>query len=85
MVADGRFYFQLMLSCLNHRLASFATNPNRTYHDPGFGHHGEHRYYEENVTTVGLHPGLAFRSDHESLDQILAHEVELYFEFARDT
>lgn len=81
LVADGRFYYQLMLSCLEHGLASFAT-PKDTYrnHDSlGFGSHPKHQYHEADTTSVGLLPGLAFNAPHDTIDALLAKEVALFF------
>jgi len=81
LVADGRFYFQLMLSCLEHGLASFATPPDLYRHSDslGFGQYPKHQYHESGTTTVGLLPGLAFNASHETLDAVLAREVALFF------
>jgi hypothetical protein len=81
LVADGRFYFQLMLSCLEHGLASFATPPDlyRQANSLGFGQYPRSRYHESGTTTVGLLPGLAFNANHEILDTLLAREVALFF------
>lgn len=79
LVADGRFYFQLMLSCLKHKLATFSTVPDRSYYDTEFGQHASLRYHELNTTAVNLLPGLAFKADHETLEKLLAHEVEQFF------
>ena len=78
LVADGRFYYQLMLSCLEHGLASFATTPNR-YSEEFFGQHPKQQYHENDTSSVGLLPGLAFNSNHETLDALLAREVALFF------
>lgn len=80
--ADGRFYLQLMLSCLKYKLASFSTVPNRSW-DEGFGCHQAQQYHEFDTAEVGLLPGLAFKSDHENLEKLLAHEVEQFFKVTR--
>lgn len=83
LVADGRFYFQLMLSCLKAKLASFSTQADHISHELNFGHHQEQHYHELWTSTVGLYPGLAFRSDHATLEKLLSHEVELFFKITQ--
>jgi len=82
LIADGRFYLQLMVACLQQGLASFSTVPDRVYHDAGFGHHPKNLFHEVGTLDVGLHPGLAFNSDHLTLEALLAREVERYFSVA---
>ncbi len=78
LVSDGRFYFQLMLACLDSGLASLSTHDVR-YRDYSFGEHKELRYSEIDTANVGLLPGLVFRSDHETLERVLAEQVALFF------
>lgn len=83
LFADGRFYLQIMLSCLKHKLATFSTVPDRSYYDTEFGMHAGLRYHEINTAAVGFLPGLAFKSDHETLERLLALEVERFFDLTR--
>lgn len=80
LVADGRFYLQLMLACLKHELASFA-GPADYYHqrDLAFGVHPRKQYFESHTQSVGLLPGIALHADHETFEGLLAREVASFF------
>jgi len=78
LVADGRFYVQLMAACLKHKLASFAAKDSFS-HTQEFGVHREHDYYETDTQSVGFRQGLVFRSNHENFELVLAQEVETFF------
>jgi hypothetical protein len=86
LVADGRFFLQLMLACLRDGLASFTTDDTHYYYRNekiGFGIHPQARYYEKNTSKVGLSPGLVFSASHERFEKLLAEEVSLYFQHAQ--
>ena len=76
LVADGRFFVQLMLTCLNKGLASFAST--ESYRED-FGVHRHLRYWEHGVEDVGLVPGVVFNAKHDVLEALLAEEVDTYF------
>jgi hypothetical protein len=81
LVADGRFYIQVMLACLKQKLASFSVIADRHYYgeETPFGQHPSNMYYEVGTKGVGLQPGLAFRADHTTLETLLSQEVSTYF------
>lgn len=79
LVADGRFYIQLMAACLQHRLASFSIR-DRFSRSQDFGVHHSHDFHETDTQTVGLRPGLVFRSSHDNFEELLAREVETFFQ-----
>lgn len=79
LVADGRFYIQLMAACLQNGLASFAARDSFT-HERSFGVHPSHSYYETDITSVGFRRGLVFRASHEDFEKLLATEVERFFQ-----
>jgi hypothetical protein len=81
LIADGRFYMQLMTACLKNSLASFAPKDSFSV-GRDFGTHQEHSYYETDVQTVGFRQGLVFRSNHENFETVLAREVETFFKHA---
>lgn len=83
LVADGRFYMQLMLSCLNHGAATFSAPEGYSYGQDGFGVHTRRQYFEKGITSVGLRQGIAFSCDHESFEHLLAQEVGLYFKLTQ--
>jgi len=83
LIADGRFYIQLMLACLNHKLASFSTAQRSYYNDDQFGIHHSSQYHENDIEEVGLFPGLAFNSDHTTFEALLSNQVSFYFELIK--
>lgn len=82
LVADGRFYLQIMLSSLRNELASFSTLSEHHYYGekPDFGKHPANLYHEAGTSNVGLTSGLAFRADHTTLETLLSKEVSTYFD-----
>lgn len=81
LVSDGRFYMQLFLACLKKQIASFSTNSDRYRdHDLGFGHHPSLQFFERDTATIGLLPGVAFRSSHDEFEKLLAEQVSLFFQ-----
>lgn len=84
LVADGRFFLQLMLACLKVGAATFAVPGGYQYaRDLGFGVHGSRQYFEDCTADVGLRPGIAFKADHEGFEKLLAEQVELFFRLTR--
>ena len=75
LIADGRFYVQLLAACLKNRLASFARKD--SFSVRGFG--VCHDYYETDTQAVGFRPGLVFKSGHTEFEALLAQEVETFF------
>lgn len=82
LVSDGRFYAQLMAACLQNKLASFGARNRYAYEDE-FGVHASLQYYETDIESVGLHPGLVFRATHATFEELLATEVERFFRITR--
>jgi len=81
LLADGRFYLQVMLACLNEGLASWS--PTKDWGDPLFGEHKALAFAEYGTTDAGYLPGLAFMAEHEELEALLAREVTTYFELTK--
>lgn len=85
LVADSRFYAQLLMSCLQYKLASYTMTDNHSFsynRDDTFGVSSTIGLVEHNTATVGLLPGIAFNSKHEAFEQLLAQEVGIYFQVA---
>jgi hypothetical protein len=82
IIADARFYIQLMASCLQHGLASFAAESGYSY-SRDFGIHENQNYFETDIQDVGFRPGLVFRSSHENFEKLLATEVEKFFRLTK--
>jgi hypothetical protein len=80
LLSDGRFYLQLLLACLEQGLASWSNARDR-YHYGGeeFGKHSSLMFYEKDTADVGLAPGIAFKSSHAQIEELLASEVDRFF------
>lgn len=78
--ADGRFYLQLMLACLEAGLASWASSfSSYSYsNDRKFGVWGKD-FEEDGCADAGLLPGVAFKATHEALEALLAEEIATFF------
>lgn len=86
LVADSRFFLQLMLACLRDGVATFTSPAGYHYNrDLGFGVHSSRQYIEDSISDVGLRPGIAFNADHETFEKLLADEVERFFAICKGT
>lgn len=83
LVADGRFYLQLLVACLRDGLASWPAGDRDRYRDPPFGVHGRFALREESTSEVGLERPVAFEAGHQDLERVLAAEVQRFFETVR--
>ena len=83
LLADGRFYMQLMLACLSAGLASWSVTDFSGYRDQPWGCHKELRFSEEGVEGAGMLPGIAFKAEHATLEALLAEEIALYFDLTK--
>jgi hypothetical protein len=89
LVADGRFYVQLLIAALDKGLASFPGTDlvyHRSYHR-GWGYqegrgfdleHGE-RYKETPLESIGLQHAIAFSATHPVFEAFLAEQVTAFF------
>jgi hypothetical protein len=75
--SDGRFYLQVMLACLDKGLASWSGD-GRYYHSQPFGQ-GRLKFADHLNPCLGFSRGIAFNSQHETLESLLAEEIALYF------
>jgi hypothetical protein len=82
LVADGRFYIQVLLSALTRGLASFPGNDIRRswYHQEGWGVHSHFGFHAQGLDTVGLEHTICFSCSHDVLERFLSEEVESFFE-----
>lgn len=83
ILADPRFAMQLLVSALQHGLATFTTE--MTYSSYGrsrspFGQTEHLRYTEVRPEAAGYQPGLAFKASHADLEALLAKQVKTYLE-----
>jgi hypothetical protein len=83
LLADGRFYLQLMMACLGAGLASLSVDSYGGYHGPKFGRSGSTGFVETNTAAAGFLPGVAFNAGHEAIETLLAQEIAIYFQLTR--
>jgi len=85
LVADGRFYAQLMLSCLSEGLASFRITDRHAFYreEQEFGVHRRQNYFEFDTSDVGLLSGIAMSADHIQFEKLLAREVGTYMQLVK--
>ena len=78
--ADGRFYVQLLLACLRDGVASWTSPLERHRRDERrWGINPKLQFFERGTTGVGLLPGLAVSTSHETLERLLAAQVSKFF------
>lgn len=86
ILADGRFYMQIMLACLSQDYASWSTasaSKRSSYDGAPFGENGDLGFVEDYADGSGLLPGLAFQATHEQIEAVLADEVESYYQIIK--
>ena len=82
--ADGRFYLQLMLACLEAGHACWSHDSySGGYRDRKFGFNIDLGFIEQGVATAGLLPGVAFKAPHEAIETLLASEIDTFFKMTR--
>jgi hypothetical protein len=85
LLADPRFYMQLMLACLRDGLASWSVDRyGPSWGREEFGRHQRLKFREEGTARAGLLPGIAFHADHPTIEELLSREVERFFEIVGD-
>lgn len=92
LIADGRFYLQLLCGALDKGLASFPSNNIRysygNRHDWGHGRHGfnvvvggiESRHNGPEIADLNLLHAISFGATHEDFEEFLAQQVTTFFE-----
>jgi len=85
LLTDRRFALQLLVACLRKGLATVSCErrSSRSYYtrEP-FGELSRLGYMEVRPEAAGYQPGLAFLSDHETFERILAQEVATFLSVA---
>lgn len=88
LVADGRFYLQLLVAALDVGFASLPGSDLKYNPDRGeWGHHRSHcfnvqlggSYDRLQLGDVGLAQAISFKASHESFESFLAEQVTSYF------
>ncbi len=83
LLADGRFYLQLLLACLTEGLASFSCERGGYYRERLFGVNPAFQFVEKDTGSVGLLPGIVFKSSHSAIEAVLAEQVSVFFKMTR--
>lgn len=83
LIADGRFFLQVMLACLRKGLATFSADLSGTYNETPFGEHRRHGFAEDFEDGSGFLPGVAFQGTHLDLETLLAAEVATYYDITK--
>lgn len=89
LVADGRFYLQLLVAALDQGLASFPGADlvyHRSYHrgwgyqeGRGFDLECGERHNDTPLETIGLRHAIAFSASHQVFEAFLAEQVTAFF------
>ncbi len=77
LLADGRFYLQLLCACLKEGLASWPAET-RSYRQEDFGHHSRFGFSAHAVDDVRLVEPIAFKATHDEIGAILDEQVTLF-------
>jgi len=91
LVADGRFYLQLLIAALDSGMASLPGSNIRYasyYGREEWGRHAHHSFDIEfgehlDLEAIGLQHAISVRVDHVAFEAFLAEQVTLYFQKAR--
>lgn len=91
LVADGRFYLQLLVAALDTKLASLpGANPKYHVDRSEWGHARHHGFdaevgggYRETLDAVGIRHAISFIATHETFDPFLAAQVAIFFQNAK--
>jgi hypothetical protein len=88
LVADGRFYLQILVASLDQRFASMPGSSVQYHTDRsewGHGRHGfdaevgEGGYRGDTLEKVGIRHAISFSASHESFETFLAEQVTQFF------
>lgn len=87
IIADPRFFAQILHAALSQGLASLALPKNFCSWDKApWGYHGRLRYAERGLEKVeGYAKGLAFGASHANLEAFLSEQVQIYYEVIHGT
>lgn len=77
LLADGRFYLQLMLACLEEGVASLPAERHGYSREWGVGQ--RFGFIATGTKELGMSHGIAFKAEHHEIDKILAEQVTLFF------
>lgn len=77
LIADARFYLQIMIEMLKVGQASIS-HVERHGRDYYFGDHEALGFIESAVEDVGLVPGIACKTTHDDLEKLLAEQIQIF-------
>jgi hypothetical protein len=94
LVADGRFYLQLLVAALDKGIASLPGHDikyNSTYRDQEWGHHRHHEFDVEigssserlGLESIGFQHAISVQSKHAPFEEFLAEQVILFYKHSR--
>jgi hypothetical protein len=85
LIADGRFYLQLLIAALDQGLASF---PGHNFRWPSsrddWGYVKSHGFTSDGLNTVGIIHAIAAKASHRDLESFLSDQVSEYFDRVGD-
>jgi hypothetical protein len=82
LLSDARFYLQLMLAFLNRGCATISSDSEPHYYGQRpFG--ANWRFIQDSTKDVGLADGIAFRAEHDTIEQVLAEQVSVFFKITK--
>ncbi len=85
LIADGRFYLQVLCAALHQGLAS-VPGTDTTYgsrYSRGWDHHREHGFDATGLDQVGVPVAISFLASHDRLEAFLAEQVAIYYDRIR--
>ena len=89
LIADSRFYLQILCAALTQGLASFPSEPSNLSYMPRYaekwGHNHHHYFAAKGLSEVGIRYAISFDTTHEDLENFLAEQVTFYFDHADQT
>jgi hypothetical protein len=85
LIADGRFYLQVLLAALTQGMVSRpGNNLTYTYHREEWGYKSDHGFQADGLESVGILHALAAKASHADFEAFLAYQVSLFFDYAGD-
>lgn len=82
LIADGRFYFQILVAALSTGLASLPLDDVdywSGYRHQEWGRNPSHGFAASGLEDVGVQTAISFKASHENFETFLSEQVSLYF------
>ncbi len=85
LIADGRFYLQLLIAALQKGMVSLPGGDLRYHHSrDDWGYNPKLAFATDGLEGVGISHALAAKADHVDFEAFLAEQVQLFFELTGD-